>query len=281
MTSIMLLVAVALAGVAATPQPSAGEIGGELRVAQPRAAQPPNQPGTRSDEIAMPVREVTVFSDRARVVRGTELNLRPGTRRLRLPVLPPTVDPGSIRFEAREARVQRIEVRRANLGELPRGEAEALLRSLAAVGDEERALLERRAVIEGERELLLELRPASSPLPSPEGPPILLETAGWRAALAFFEARAAACDQLMRGLDQQLREVRGRAAVLRERARQLAVASTGQPGYVIEAVVEGRGRKASLSLVYTASGARWYPSYDVRFQPGGSEVEVSFAGLVS
>ncbi|HET9451146.1 MAG TPA: DUF4140 domain-containing protein, partial [Aggregicoccus sp.] len=60
--------------------------------------------------IEAPVTDVTVFSDRARVVRTARVSLS-GTERLELPLLREGVDPESIRVEADGAEVLRVDIR--------------------------------------------------------------------------------------------------------------------------------------------------------------------------
>lgn len=231
--------------------------------------------------IALPIREVTVYSDRARVVRSGEVPLSNGQQRVRLPQIPATADPSSVRLEVQNASVARIEVRRADLGELPVGEAEKLLREIEAARDQEAALEQKRQTIAAEREMLESLRPTSSPILDAKAQPALLETGGWRTALSFLETRAAADADQERSLEQQLRTLRRRLEQLCAKAQQMAAGANGVPGWVVEALLDGRGANARLSLAYLAANARWYPAYDVRYTPGASDVEVDFAGLVS
>lgn len=232
-------------------------------------------------QSALPIARVTVFSDRARVERRGELKLGKGEQRLRLPSLPASLDPDSVRLEARGAAVRSVEVRRARRGELPKDEAKRLLRDLETAGDEGRALLDRKRVLDEQLALLQGLRPRSTPLPSPELPPRLLEPAGWAAAASFFDTLAAATAAEIVALEAKLREHAKRMRGLQLQAAELLRAGAGEPGYLVEAVVEPRGPSARFELVYLVKGARWLPAYDVRYAPGSPEVEVHFAGLVS
>ncbi|HCF58100.1 MAG TPA: hypothetical protein DFS52_08925 [Myxococcales bacterium] len=232
-------------------------------------------------QSALPIVQVTVFSDRARVERRGELKLGKGEQRLRLPSLPASLDPDSVRLEARGAAVRSVEVRRARRGELPKDEAKRLLRDLETASDEGRALLDRKRVLDEQLALLQGLRPRSTPLPSPEGLPRLLEPAGWAAAASFFDTLAAATAAEIVALEAKLREHAKRMRGLQLQAAELLRAGAGEPGYLVEAVVEPRGPSARFELVYLVKGARWLPAYDVRYAPGSPEVEVHFAGLVS
>lgn len=77
------------------------------------------------------VSQVTVFSDRARVVRTTHA----AAGKVELPLLPDSVDPDSIRVAAAGAEVQRIDVAHVEPDAFPADEARALLVKLEKVDD--------------------------------------------------------------------------------------------------------------------------------------------------
>jgi hypothetical protein len=228
----------------------------------------------------LPIHEVTVYSDRARVVRRGTAALAGGESRVRLPLLPATLDPESVRLEAKGAAVRGVEVRRAQTGEFPRSEAEKLIRELEQARDVEATLRDKSDALAQERELVANLRPESAPQTEAKGPVVLFEPGGWKTALAFLDSRLQAVNEALRGVEAQLRAQEKKTAQLAERAAQLAAGDTGAPGWTAEAVLEGKG-PVELALTYVAANARWYPTYDVRLSPGKPEVELDFAGLVS
>ena len=61
--------------------------------------------------VDAPVTEVTVYSDRARVVRTVSLTTS-GAQSIELPVLPQSTDPRSVRVEATGAEVKRFDLTR-------------------------------------------------------------------------------------------------------------------------------------------------------------------------
>ncbi|MGC4122477.1 MAG: mucoidy inhibitor MuiA family protein [Myxococcales bacterium] len=227
---------------------------------------------------SLPVQEVTVFSDRARVTRQGELAAAAGA--VRLALLPPTLDTESVRVTAEGAQVKRVEVRRAGLEEFPRTEAEQLIKELEATGDALLALEEKKQGLQRERSLLQGLRPTASPQPDPKGVPVLLEAGGWKASVSWFDAREAALEQSLREVDDKVRAQRKKLAQLAEKAQLLAAGSNAAQGWLVEAWLEGKG-VAKVSLTYVTFGARWYPAYDVRYVPGKAEVEVGFAALAT
>src|SRR5579863_5627946 len=102
-------------------------------------------------QVDAPIQDVTVYSDRARITRRGTAAASGKTRRVRLPLLPPTLDPSSVRLLAHGATVKQVDVERANLGEFPTTEVEALLKKIEAVEDARSEVRDRATVLDGER----------------------------------------------------------------------------------------------------------------------------------
>src|SRR5256885_15701202 len=75
--------------------------------------------------VDAPVSAVTVYSDRARVVRSAKVS-GSGARRVEI-VVPQRADPASIRVEADGAQVTRVEIARLDEAQFPADEARKLL----------------------------------------------------------------------------------------------------------------------------------------------------------
>src|SRR6186997_3300944 len=85
--------------------------------------------------VDAPITDVTVYSDRARVVRTITLP-GSGAQQIELPTLPQAVDPKSIRVEATGAEVKRVELTRLEDDALPTDEAKKLIVALQQTDDE-------------------------------------------------------------------------------------------------------------------------------------------------
>lgn len=109
--------------------------------------------------------------------------------------------------------------------------------------------------------------------------PSRLDSSGWRAATDFLVESTAR-------LQAKLREVSQREEVLeRELSRRVQEArklggSPSRSGLEIVPTLSGQGT-ATLSVSYVTSGARWYPSYELRLEPESNRVQVVFSGRVS
>ena len=82
--------------------------------------------GVLTTAVDAPITSVTVYSDRARVVRTAQLTVS-GTQRVELPPLRGGVDAASIRVEAEGAEVTRVDLRTLSAEALTTSEARKVL----------------------------------------------------------------------------------------------------------------------------------------------------------
>jgi len=238
--------------------------------------------------VDAPVTSVTVYSDRARVVRTARVGLS-GTQRVELPLLYGAVDPASIRVEAQGAEVTRVDIRSVEPEALPATEARRLVTELERLDDQLSQVRAEREAYSAQLTALGKVRPTSSdesvsaaPLPTAKGAPqgsSRLDASGWRAATDFVVESTAR-------LQAKLREVAQREEVLElelsrrvTEARQLGGAPRRQ-GLEVVPTLSGQG-SATVTLTYVTTGARWFPAYELRLEPEANRVQVAFSGRVS
>lgn len=229
------------------------------------------------ERVSLPVEHVTVFGDRARVTRAGRVTPRDG--RVVLPLLPVTVEPASIRVEGKGLEVTRVSVRRVERAELPEGEARSLIEAIDEVERELQAIDARLSVIEEERRFVQSLQPRATPVEGAIPTALSFEPSGWTSALGFLDGRAHTLASAVVPVQaERLKKIRALER-LQARARQLLAHATARPGY--EVVAQVKGREGSLELVYVAANARWFPRYDVRFDPDAQQVSLALGALVS
>ncbi|WP_395810221.1 mucoidy inhibitor MuiA family protein [Archangium minus] len=237
--------------------------------------------------VDAPVTSVTVYSDRARVVRTARVALS-GSQRVELPLLYGSVDPSSIRVEAQGAEVTRVDIRPVQSDVLPPTEARRLITELERLDVQIAQVRAEREAYTAQLSALDQVRPAvslegegSAPLPVKVSrqDSSRLDASGWRAATDFVVETTAR-------LQAKLREVNQREEALdRELTRRVQEAKQlgGEPsrsGLVVVPTLSGQG-SATLTLTYVTTGARWYPAYELRLEPESNRVQVAFSGRVS
>jgi hypothetical protein len=222
------------------------------------------------------VSQVTVFSDRARVVREAEVTVQ-GKARVELPLLPDSVDSGSIRVEAGGAEVQKVDIQHVEPDEFPAGEARALLGKLEKLDDELSLLADGQAQLQHHLAALRRISPEIKDEPLKARP--RLNPKGWAESLAFAQEEEQAVRARIRDQAQKSGDLQRERQALAERARIIGGAGR-RSGWRVTAWLEGKG-DAHLTLTYLAAQARWMPGYDLQLLQDQKTVRVSFSGAAS
>lgn len=233
--------------------------------------------------VDAPVTSVTVYSDRARVVRTAKVSLS-GTQRVELPYLLGAVDPASIRVEAQGAEVARVDIRRVGTEALPATEARRLVTEMERLDDQIAQVRAERDAYTAQLAMLGRVRPVVPPEPSTPNAttaprPSRLDASGWRAASDFLVDSTARLQTKLRELSVREESLALALSQRVQEARRLG-ATPERQGLEVVPTLAGQG-SATLTLTYVTSGARWYPSYELRLEPESNRVQVAFFGRVS
>jgi hypothetical protein len=227
--------------------------------------------------VQAPISQVTVYSDRARVVRTALVDLE-GRETLELPLLDESVDASTIQLEAQGAQVLRVDIAHVDEQDFPRDEARELLSQIEALDDRIAQVNADRAARKAQLDRLSRLSPTLK-LDDALKPNPKLSSAGWAAALQFVEAQNDKLQVAQRASTEKLFELHREREKLAVRAAQLGGARH-RSGHRVQASVSGQGQ-ARFTLTYMVGRARWYPSYDVQFAPEKGRAQISFSGRVS
>ena len=225
----------------------------------------------------LPITDVTVFSDRARVTRSGSLPVA-GRQRVDLAVLGDTADTASVNVEVNGAELETVELLRLDEEQLPVDDAKKLLLALEENGDAQAKLGYERGAVQAQIAQLQTLQP-SVPTNGANLPPPKLSSAGWNAALAFTSDQLSKLQARERDLAVKQEALTDKREELEAKAALLGGAQR-RTGWKVVAVAKGNG-PAKFSVTYVSLRARWLPTYDVQLQPDTGKVQVSFAGLVS
>ncbi|HZI15012.1 MAG TPA: mucoidy inhibitor MuiA family protein, partial [Myxococcus sp.] len=225
-----------------------------------------------------PITAVTVYSDRARVVRTATLNVS-GTQRVELPRLPDLVDPDSIRVEAQGAEVSSVDVRPASAPPFPEADARKLLEALDGLDASILRLESESAAYKSQALAMRRVQPVV-PEDAARAGPRNAAPAAWSTAAAFLVDTTAKLEQRVLELDSRVRALKA------ERQRKLDEAGRlgerpRKPGIEVAVTLAGTGA-AKLQLTYMVpQRVRWYPRYELQLQPEHQRVQVAFSGNVS
>ncbi len=222
------------------------------------------------------VSQVTLYSDRARVVRTADLPVD-GTARAELPLLPESVDTSSIRLEARGVALQKLDIAHVEPDEFPLGEARTLLGQLEKIDDQLALLADQQSELAQHLAAIRTIAPQVKDQPLRPLPK--LTPRGWAEALGFAQDEEQAVKARLRETAQKADDLMRERQPLAQKAVLIGGAAR-RSGWRVTATLQGQGT-AHLILTYLAAQARWAPGYDLQLLPDQKTVKVSFSGAAS
>lgn len=227
--------------------------------------------------LQAPVTSVTVFSDRARVVRTAHVAVQ-GQEMLEMPLLQDATDPSTIQIDARGAQVVRVDIQRVDEQDFPRDEARELLAAIEKLDDGIARVTGEQSARKRQLDLLRGVSPTVK-LDDPLKPAPKLNAESWAAAFNFVGQASQKLQEQMRAEREKLIDLNRERQRLAIRAGQIGGARR-RTGHRVRPTVSGAG-DATLTMTYMVANARWLPSYDIQFLPARGEAQISFSGQVS
>jgi uncharacterized protein (TIGR02231 family) len=234
-------------------------------------------------ELQTEITAVAVYPDRARVARGGQMTLEPGTHRLEVSELPLKLDAASVRASARgtaRARLFGVDVRRDFYVETPVERVRELEEQIELLEDEMRGLDAQNKLFQQEHATLGDLTG---------------QTEIYARGLAYGKIDAAAQMTLFDGLRARIeklnaalldlvvrrRDLERRLKKLQNELGQLRGAK-GREKYtaVVEVEVTEAG-DLTVELTYVVSGAGWQPLYDLRLIESTDQHEMLEVGYLA
>ncbi len=236
-------------------------------------------------DLEAPIKEVTVYSDRALVTRRGSSQLEAGEHELRVNNLPQFLR-DSLRAAGRGTkgiRILNVDVSTAFLSRPPEAELVSLQDELERLVQKQQLLEARRNALNDRRQWLRALGEQSRDFARglAQGqmkPQDCADFFSFAANQALQDAEAA------QGLEVEMKQVQQEiAAKKRELAQKQGDALADRLAAVVTVALAEAG-EFELELSYLVLGAAWHPQYDVRVQMSGEqsegEVELTYVGVV-
>ena len=224
----------------------------------------------------LPISSVTVFNDRARVVREGDLPVA-GAAKVEVALLPDSAELSSVRLEARGAEVKQVALEHVDSDDFSEPEARRALALLDELDDRIALATREHAALQAELDEVQARHPVA-PQPDLRGPAPKLNPGAWTQLAQF-----------LAGTEENLQR-RSREAIRRiddlNRQREKAAADARaigagrrRTGTQVIAQLAGNGA-AHLTLTYSIRGAAWKPSWQLAFDPASETVTARLDGLV-
>jgi len=236
-------------------------------------------------DLAAPIKEVTVYADRALVIRSGSISLEAGEHELRINDLPQFLR-DSLRAAGQGpqgTRILNVDITTAFHSRPPESEIQILQHELEQLRQNKQLVEASQVVLNDRRQWLRALGEQSRDFARglAQGqmkPQDCADFFRFTAEQALQDAEAA--QSLEIELNQVQREIDAKA---RELARKQGTGDPDRLSAVITVALAEAG-ELSLEVSYLVTGASWHPQYDVRVQKEADqnkgEVELTYVGLV-
>ena len=229
------------------------------------------------------IRRVTVYPDRALVVREAAVQVPAGASRYEVRDLPAGVLPDSVRARVagpEAVRLRGLEVRTYAVEKVVGARARELAAARETLLEAMRAVDDRLAALASRREFVLSVKAAAGHEAASTLLKEKLRIDDLKSAAAFVEEALLEIAGKARQAEKEKRELDVRRHVIDE---ELGGLSTGQPLTKRAAVVAleaPQAAAATLEISYVIVGAGWVPFYDVHASVDRSEVTLHYYGQI-
>jgi hypothetical protein len=222
--------------------------------------------------LEAPIVRVTVFSDRARIVRVAHAEVKAGVSSFRLPDLPGAVLLDTVRVTAKGARVLRAEASPVEREIVSIDQVKGLIDELEKVADQIREIDQQIALERRELERLESIHPAppveEKDRDGRKGLQVVPDA--WFKAIDFLGGRDASGRARIQKLESdRLKLDERRNELAREIESKNLGAFTDVRVETFVAIDSAAAKKLDIELEYFIGGARWKPAYDLRFEQDG------------
>lgn len=249
----------------------------------------------RAVAVELPMTNVMVFSDRARVTRSGPVRWSAlawpadagAPKVVRVPDLPGAVLTGTLRVTAAGAKVVRVEAQAVERERWSIEQVDAFLADLEKVSDQIMLTSGRLDATRESMAFLASLR-AASPVPEKDrlgkATPVIAPEA-WRAVQEWLSKRRGAARTVEAANEAELRTLSKDLVRLQREVQRRELGAATDHKLQVSIIVEPERADGSLTVEYAVPGALWKPAYELFFEPDGSpeggKVELLAAGLVS
>ena len=230
--------------------------------------------------VSSQVTEVTVYNDRAQVIRTAEVELGAGLQTVRFEDLPAGIDSRGIQMDGTgAATVMDVRYKIENLKTVPQAAWQKLYDKEEELKNERKTVLDQRNAYAVSLELLLKI---SAKVTSTEGKEAEegLNPEKWEKMLDMYLKQQLDYDADIRKANQELEELDKKLEKVREDIRAMGARRDRQRPVVEVDVDAAKAGPVVLQLSYLVNGPTWKPVYDVRVNTESRKIEIKTFALI-
>ncbi|QYY34697.1 mucoidy inhibitor MuiA family protein [Ruficoccus sp. ZRK36] len=225
---------------------------------------------------------VTVFADRAELVREAKLELDTGTHTLIFADLPARTDAGSLQVDGTGGfTLQDVRFETRQLTDLPEGKLKELTDELEKAQTQATALDMTATRLKDRRTALEAIIGRVTTTPKDGSEPAPMDAVAWTEMLTFYNTQLEKIDETKLANDASQREVNEQISQLRREIAQLNASARKQSNTAKVVVSMDQPGAVSIDLTSIVYGPRWSPSYDIRANTDSKQVTIAGYGSVT
>ncbi|MDZ8117158.1 mucoidy inhibitor MuiA family protein [Pontiella agarivorans] len=231
--------------------------------------------------VSSQVTDVTVFNDRALVVRSAEVELEQGISTIRFDHLPEAIDSRGIQVTgAGDAVVLDVRFKTENYEEIPEEAWKKLSDEKARLEKEADSVGQQIERFEASKEFLNAISKKVTSASGKEEGAASLDPGSWESMLALYSTKSEEYDEGRRLAREKLEGIRKALEKVNADIRDAGMHQR-KTRRVVEVDLESdRAENAVLHLSYIVRGPQWVPAYDIRVDTETREMEVNYFALV-
>jgi uncharacterized protein (TIGR02231 family) len=237
---------------------------------------------TTSNKITLRSRisEVTVFSDRALIVRKASVTLSPGEKKLSFGRLPGQTDVDSVQVKGQgRAMIKGVDISTKHTAELADADLKRLTQKKKNINDQILVVKDGIGQAKKEKEFVESIAKKLTTA-TDKGSQAELNPEKWIDMVAFYRKKNTALDKEIRNKNKELPVLKEKLQKLNREIQELQ-RSYQRSKYEITVLVKVKAAgKVDLELSYVVYGPRWYPKYDVRADSKKATVNLSYQAMI-
>jgi uncharacterized protein (TIGR02231 family) len=238
-----------------------------------------------SDEIAAKsaISSITIYPDRATIVRGADLSLTVGTHSIVFDNLPVTLIPSSLRVSGKGMAVVKvvgIDLASQYLEAALLPEVKKLQEEIDVLQLEMNKTVDRIEVLETQEKFLKSIESANAAQASQEvmlGKP---DVQSWERVINFIGRKLTEVKEVKLEQRNMLKEQQVKLQALQQKLNSMKPQKPKESRKVSVLVEASQDGRFELDLSYTVLRAQWAPLYTMRAMPDSSEIEFTMSANI-
>jgi len=232
-------------------------------------------------EVESKIAEVTVFTDRAQVIRTAALQLSAGEHTLYFENLPKNIDQNSVQVKGTgKALIKNIGFSKRHYADEQDAQIKPLNRRKDFLTDSTRVLEDQLKLIEKEKQFIEQITNKLTH-ESEKNTSIELDPVKWIKMVDFYRTRLSSLDKDKREINLTQRTLSAEIDKINRQLNELRDASHKVNTRISVSLENREPTAASLTLSYIVYGAKWTPAYTLRVLSSEKKLAVSYEALVT